>query len=209
MPRMIKLRANSNRFFRFGGTRAVSIVGQDVEDGRDRRWALWIERMGKGDVQALSALYDESSSVIFSLVLGITHDREAAEETLVAIYDHVRHEAARFDARRQKAIDWLITVARNFATDRRRTRPTQSSNTVQDQFGKKRQVANLALARLSDEQRSILEMTYLGGLTAGEVADVLELSTEYVKEQIVIAMEKLKTGSQNLNGVTIRFSSFA
>src|SRR4051812_48346650 len=125
---MIKLREKSNRIFQFGRTRAVPVVAKNAEDDRDSRWQGWIERIARGDVYALSALFDESSTVIFGLVREILRDREAAEDALVEIYDHVRREASRFDARRETTLEWLITLARNFAVDRlRRTRSTTTS----------------------------------------------------------------------------------
>src|SRR5687767_2826709 len=96
-------------------TPKVSVVGQDADADRDRRWAILIERMARGDIDALSTLYDESSTVIFGLVLEILHERQIAEDVLVEIYDQARREALTFDERRQAPIDWLITLARNAA----------------------------------------------------------------------------------------------
>jgi RNA polymerase sigma-70 factor (ECF subfamily) len=206
---MIKLREKSHRISRFGESRTVSAVQKSEQADRDSRWQNWIERMAEGDAHALSALYDESSTILFGLVREILRDREAAEDALVEIYDHARREARKFDARHQTPLEWLLTLARNFAVERlRRTRDAAASHTTQDQFKHERLFAAIALARISDEQRSILEMTYLGGLTAREVAGVLELPPEYVTEQIVSAMAKLRSGSQNLNAVTIRIPSF-
>ena len=194
---MINLRANPVHFLRFGWTRRAPAARQNADAERDRRWAAWIDQMAKGGIEALSSFYDESSPVIFSLVHEILNDRSAAEDTLIEIYDQARREAATFSSRRQAPLDWLVTLARNVAAGRkRRTRPAPSSGPAQDQFKHKRRIANLALARLSDEQRSILEMTYLGGLTAAETADVLELSVDYVKEQIGLAMQTLRSGSR-------------
>jgi hypothetical protein len=141
---MIRLRRNST----------ISVVGQDADADRDRRWSLWVARMAKGDLDALSFLYDESSTVIFSLVLEILHDRESAEDTLVKIYDHARATASAFDARQQTVLDWLIALARKFAIERLRLKnPPPSSSAMRDLFKHKRHLANIALAMLSDEER--------------------------------------------------------
>src|SRR5262249_2468329 len=159
---MIKLREKSNRIFRFGRTASVSVAASPEAD-RNNRWRAWIEDKAKGDVHALSALYDESSTVIFGLVREILRDREAVSDVLVEIYEHARREAARFDSHHQSPLDWLITLARNFAVNRlRRTRDLTLSN-APDHFKHERLFANIALARISEEQRSILEMTYIGG----------------------------------------------
>jgi RNA polymerase sigma-70 factor (ECF subfamily) len=135
------------------------------------------------------------------------HDRIAAEDALVEIYDQARHRAGKFNARRQSPLAWLISLARNVAVNRRGRTDNVPLNAGQDQFKHKRQLANLALARLSGEQRSILEMTYLGGLNAEEVAEVLELPVEYVKQQIVLATQTLKSALNNPKDFTIRMCS--
>ena len=196
---MIKLRRNST----------ITVVGHDADADRDRRWSLWVARMAKGDLDALSFLYDESSTVIFTLVREILHDHEAAEDTLVKIYDHARATAATFDARRQTPLDWLIALARKFSIERLRLNsPPISSSAIRDMFKHKRCLANIALAVLSEEQRSILEMTYLGGLTPAEVGDLLSVSPQYVTQQIVQAIRKMRMNSPNLGEVTIRVSNF-
>jgi len=165
---------------RFGPPNPRSVVIKDADADRDARWAAWIERMAKGDLQALSSLYDESSSAIFGLVLRIVNNREAAESLLVEIYDRALSEARTFKSKGQTALTWLIVRARNLAADHpRRSAPT-----------------NLATARLSKEERDILEMTYLDGLTIRDVAAVLEVTPEHVKQQIVVAMKKLRGSPQ-------------
>jgi RNA polymerase sigma-70 factor (ECF subfamily) len=189
----------------------TSSVGE--ENGaaaRQQRWSAWIRLIGKGDVDAFGALYDESSPAIFPLVLQILPNRELAEDALVDIYNHVREQARRFDPRRQSALDWLIALARDFATDRlRRSSCPRGPHTIEDVFSDKRRLANLALAELSEEQRSVLEMAYLGGLTVDEVAQLLGTTRAYVAKQIAFALRTLKTCSQNLSGVTVRISNFA
>jgi RNA polymerase sigma-70 factor (ECF subfamily) len=195
---MISLKETSKRFLPFGGPRRISIVGENADADRDRRWAKWIGRMGNGDLQALSAFYDESSPVIFSLVLRILNDRNSAENLLVEIYDLARKEASKFDSRRQSALDWLISRAQNQATQYLRWMAPVVDAPV-DVFKHKRQLASLALARLSVEERDILEMTYLGGLNASQIADSSGVSTAYVTEQIVLAMRKLRAGGARVS----------
>jgi RNA polymerase sigma factor (sigma-70 family) len=134
----------------------------------------------------LSAFYDETSTVIFGFIVKIIDDRDAAENALLETYNRARRDAARFNSRRQTPIDLLLALARTVAMERKR-----------DAFKHKRKVATFAVNRLSDEQRSILEMTYLGGLTSAEVADSLDVPEQYVKEQIVLALKKLRMSPQN------------
>jgi len=184
-------RGNLNRFVRPGNTRPVGALEENSERDREVRWAIWLRTMAHGDLQALSSLYDESSALVFGLVLRILGDRTAAEKALVAIYERVRCEAAGFDGRDQKPSVWLINLARNLAVDRLR-RNGASANPAPDIFKHRHETDDSVVQRLPKEQRSILAMTYLDGFTAGDVADSLDVSTEYVKGQIVLALRKLR-----------------
>jgi RNA polymerase sigma-70 factor, ECF subfamily len=190
----------------FGPPNPISTAAKDPDTGRNGRWAVWIELMAKGDLHALSSLYDESSSAIFGLVLAIVNDREAAESLLVEIYERAFKEARTFESEEQTALTWLIARARNLAADHRR-RSSAAVHSPADLFKHKGQSPNLALTRLSEEERNILEMTYFGGFTVPEVARALDVTPENVKQQIVVAMRKLSNGGQSAGGVT--FSCFS
>jgi RNA polymerase sigma-70 factor (ECF subfamily) len=161
---------------------------------RGTRWSTWLGRIGKGDTDALGAFYDESSPLIFGLVLHILQDQRLAEDVLLEIYNNVRRQARRFSSRKQNPVEWLIDMAQEFATCRLRlVTSEQQPSTAIDPFNSERTRANSALRHLTEEQRSILEMTYFGGLTIDEVADRLDVPREYVSKQILFGMRKLRT----------------
>jgi len=172
--------------------REATATPTQIEKDRNDRWTIWIRRMSNGDIDALARLYDESSSVIFTLVMQILGDRETAENALVEIYKRALHEGRKFDARRQTPLEWLITLARNEAVERVRSTKPEAVKSVADLFQSNREIANSALARLPEDQRSILEMSYLGGLNVEEIADLLGVAREYVAKQIVFAMKKMR-----------------
>jgi len=188
---MLHRRGNLSRFVPPGSTRSVWAFEENLERDREVRWAIWLRTMAQGDLQALSSLYDESSALLLGLVLRILRDRKAAEEALVEIYERAQCQAAGFDGRDQKPSVWLINLARNLAVDRLR-RNGAPANRAPDIFKHRHQTDDIAVQRLPKEQRSILEMTYLDGFTAGDVAASLDVSTEYVRGQIVLALRKLK-----------------
>lgn len=162
----------------------------EVETDEARRWKCWIMRIGEGDTNALAALYDESSTIVFSLLLHILRDRQAADKMLIEVYHHVRQEADEFVRCGQTPFAWLITLARNLAVRHRSHKPHQIESPV----------FNFALGQLTKEQRLIIEMTYFGGLTAPEVADILGHPLEYVVRQICQAVNKLKESGGMLKG---------
>lgn len=175
--------------------------GEQADLERNRRWAGLIRRLGGGDIDALAALYDESSTIVFGLVYRILQDRPLAEDTLIDVYNHTRRNAGKFDPRKQSVLDWLLAIARQLAVDRLRRRDIQEGlKTVGNASRYKRDFADSTVAQLSEGQRSILEMTYFGGLSAEEAAGVLGMSREDVAREIAFGVQKLRTSAKNASG---------
>lgn len=72
-----------------------------------------VARVAKGEHQALSRLYDQSSTVLFSLALRILGDRKEAADVLHGIYLDAWRKVVRYDIGRGTPIAWLITLTRN------------------------------------------------------------------------------------------------
>jgi DNA-directed RNA polymerase specialized sigma24 family protein len=123
----------------------------------------------------------------------------------VEIYKRANLRAAEFNARRQSPLNWLIALARDLAVSRLRN-TAAAAEPSRDLFSHKRSFAAFALARLSDEQRSILEMTYLGGLSAAEAAAILGMPVGHVTAQLVLAAKKLRAVCDNPAGVVVRIN---
>ena len=59
-------------------------------------------------------------------------------------------------------------------------------------FHRERQQISRALDRLTPRQRSIIQMTYFGGLSARDVADELKLTAQQVMSEIRLSMWALR-----------------
>jgi len=160
----------------------TSITDQNLQ------WAAWITCIAEGDIAALDALYDDSSKVVFSLVYHILQDRDVAEELLVGIYERVRQEARTFRDTGLSSSVWLIGLARDAAVHILRMVPEARLFALEQ----RQRIVSFACSGLTKEQHLILQMTYLGGFTAEEVADMLSLSLDDVRSQIVHSMNRLK-----------------
>ena len=185
--------------------RRLPRAAHSMLNDRGRRWASLLDRIAAGDADALGALYDESSSLMFGLIMHILQDREAAEDTLVDAYVQVR-EQARVKAPEGDAVFWLMGLARGAALARRK-RSSQSRDPIPcppvptapapsiapfEPLRRERQHIVSAMDQLTPRQRSIIQMTYFGGLTASEVACELKLSTQQVMSEILRAMVTLR-----------------
>ena len=179
---------------------------QNTMHDRGRSWASLLDRIAAGDAGALGTLYDESSSLTFGLIMHILQDRETAEDTLVDVYMQVR-DRARVKVAEEHAVSWLIRLARSAALSRLQRRgqsrgpiprpplpaaPATSVTPFEPLRRERQQVAG-AMDQLTPGQRSIIQMTYFGGLTASEVACELKLSTQQVMSEIRRAMLTLRT----------------
>jgi RNA polymerase sigma-70 factor, ECF subfamily len=169
------------------------------------RWASLVERIARGDRDALATLYDESSSLAFGLIRHILPDGSAAEDALVDTYVQVRDQARSLAGDRD-AVSWLLSVARRAALARRPERdrkgdanaypalPSAAVASVRpfEPGHREKQHVTSALDRLSTRQRAIVQMTYFGGLNVNEVARELQLERDEVLHEIRRAMSLVR-----------------
>jgi RNA polymerase sigma-70 factor (ECF subfamily) len=75
------------------------------------------------DRAAFRKLYHATAAKLMGVLLRILGNRSEAEDAMQDIYTRVWLRAASFDAEKGRAMTWLITLARNHAIDRLRSRP--------------------------------------------------------------------------------------
>jgi RNA polymerase sigma-70 factor (ECF subfamily) len=136
----------------------------------------------------------------------VLQDRAAAEDTLVDVYRKVADHAGS-SRPEQNPVPWLIGLARQMALarlerDRRSGRtvhrpplPVASGASVVsfEPLDPERRQVRRALAQLTPQERSIIQMTYFEGRSAREVAHELRVPTTQVTRDIQQAMWKLRT----------------
>lgn len=164
-------------------------------------------RAGKGDHLAFSQLYDQSSTVLFSLAVRILGSREEAAEVLQDLYVDVWRKAVRYDVGRGTPIAWLLTLTRSRAIDRLRTsgprvvRQDGSSDGVQNvptgEFEAPadqalRTVISKTLSELPQAQRKAIELSYYEGLPPVEIATRLSQPLDAVIVRLRLGMSKLR-----------------
>jgi RNA polymerase sigma-70 factor, ECF subfamily len=94
----------------------------DIDSARRARLADALVRTGKGDRSAFESVYKATSSKLFGVCLRIFPDKAEAEEALQEAYLTIWNKAASFEAGRASPISWLVTVTRNRAIDRLRSK---------------------------------------------------------------------------------------
>jgi RNA polymerase sigma-70 factor (ECF subfamily) len=151
-------------------------------------------------------LYDDHGRYLVAYAARLTGDRQLAEdivqETLLRAWRH----ADRLTDERGSVRGWLLTVARNIATDKaraRKSRPpeveeTQEVHDVRVDRDHAEDVANSlvvadALRTLSPEHRAALVETYFQGRTMTEAGRVLGIPPGTVKSRVHYALQQLRT----------------
>jgi RNA polymerase sigma-70 factor, ECF subfamily len=166
-------------------------------------WSL-LARIGQKDEEALSALYDRYSGLVFSEAKRILRDTGAAEEILQDLFYQVWRTAERFDPTKGSLAGWLLVAARNRAISklRRKSEKTEEldENGVSLSIDVESHAAqNLLLDKvkavmgsLPENQREALECAYFEGMSHTEIAEKTEQPLGTVKTRIRSALESLK-----------------
>ena len=171
-----------------------------------------IRRMARGDKLACAELYDRFSRPLYSVALRILNDQSEAEDVMQDVFLALWEKAVSFDLSRGSAFGWAITLTRNRAIDRLRTRRRRSTllnesfvedlpgghsasdpDSSDDLIFKEKTVAvRAALSTLPREQVRALELAFFSGLTQQEIAARLSEPLGTVKARIRRGLLKLR-----------------
>ena len=171
-----------------------------------------LKRVMNRDAEAFAILYDKYSTLLYSLIISVVKVREEAEDVLQECFEQAWQKATMFDVGRGSVYTWLVTMARNRAIDRIRSRSYRIQR--QENAGHETGVEVLAdpgsdspldilvteersshvkraLEQLPADQRDVIHIAYFGGLSQSEIAEKLNLPLGTVKTRMRQGMIKL------------------
>lgn len=169
-----------------------------------------LDRIGRGDREAVLALYDRFAGVVLSVATRITGNRSEAEDIVQDVFARVWREAPTFDRARGSAAAWIVTFARNRSIDVVRSRGrrsrhedeqateepvvTEAAATPEAEVGDAQRASAVrrALDLLRPEQRQVVELAYFGGLSHSEIAERLGQPLGTVKTRIAQSVKRLR-----------------
>jgi RNA polymerase sigma-70 factor, ECF subfamily len=140
---------------------------------------LLLSRCARQDQKALEELYRRVSPVLLAILLRILRSRDVAEDALQEVFVRVWLQAGKFEARRGRALAWIISIARYHAIDILRSRrntvglefaPEPSVPPVRLESALTRRALERCLRLLSGDQRHCLVLAYQHGLTLNDIA---------------------------------------
>jgi RNA polymerase sigma factor (sigma-70 family) len=178
-----------------------------------------ISQVREGDRQAFAVLYDRYCRQAYSLARRICVDPEFAEEAVQETFLALWKDPARFDPARGSFATWLLTlvhhrsvdVVRRQASHRKRNllstdeiveRLTPAGPGADDRAlsGVVSGQVREALAHLSDEQREVIALAYLGGYSQSEVSEITGLPLGTVKSRTFTGIRRLRGLLSSLMG---------
>ncbi|MEL7833762.1 sigma-70 family RNA polymerase sigma factor [Fodinibius sp. Rm-B-1B1-1] len=171
-----------------------------------------MNRLQNGDKDALRLLYRKYNRILFSMIASILKNREEAEDCLQEVFTQLWEKAEQFDASRGKVYSFLVTMARNKAIDRTRSRAYKNSkkedHTISDftltpesnknnpyedlEMEERASVVRKALQKLSDKEQKVLQVAYFQGLSQSQIASKLDIPLGTVKYRMRQGMIKLR-----------------
>lgn len=142
------------------------------------------------DRSAFSELYDATSAKLFGVALRVLGNRSEAEDVLQESFLKIWHSADRYAANGLSPMTWLITIVRNTAIDRLRSRNTRREEgdevlaampgrglTPEEAAIASGETARIVrcMEQLPDDHRAAVRGAYLKGRSYAELALVADV----------------------------------
>ncbi len=154
----------------------------NLDDGpaRERRVvAQAVARAKAGDHEAIRFLYMRYADNVYGYVRSIVRDHHEAEDVTQHVFAKLMTALPKYQAREVPFAAWILRVARNVALDHMRQRraipceEVRELEPTRDDRGDSQQTSlslREALEELPEDQREVVVLRHLVGLSPGEIA---------------------------------------
>jgi RNA polymerase sigma-70 factor, ECF subfamily len=186
---------------------AMQLGGE--EDSREREW---VRAARNGDHLAFNRLVLKNEKRIYGMALRMLGNPEEAAETTQEVFMSAFRSLERFQGN-AKFSTWIFRIAVNRCISKLRSRPplqlsieekpesTEWSRAFSREGGQeaavfqeqRRQAVLRSLRKLSDEQRTVLELKFFQENTFEEIGSLIQVPVSTVKSRFYAALENLKT----------------
>ncbi|HWF10107.1 MAG TPA: sigma-70 family RNA polymerase sigma factor [Bryobacteraceae bacterium] len=180
---------------------AVEMSGKHDED--------IARRLQRRDTIAMGELYDRFGRIAYSVILAIVRDAALAEDLVQETFLRVWNRIQAFEPGRGALGPWLLAIARNRAIDHLRSLSARMDRNACELDAREhpslfvdmeREVLNTdharvirsAIAKLSDNQRKVIELAYYEGLSQTEMAERMGEPLGTVKTWVRSALRHLR-----------------
>jgi RNA polymerase sigma-70 factor, ECF subfamily len=178
----------------------------DTETQLDEQLQGLLSRCAAADASALERLYELASPLLFAALTRILRRRSLAEEALQDVFVSIWQRAGQFQASRGRAMAWMMSIARYRAIDllrHERSAPVLVPELPEraepaeekDESNSWMPAADLlerCLGLLNDQQRSCLELAYVGGNSHEDISRLTGNPLGTVKSWIRRGLQSLR-----------------
>jgi RNA polymerase sigma-70 factor (ECF subfamily) len=148
--------------------------------GEARTVSTAVARGKQGDREAIRFLYVRYSPNIYGYVRSIVQDDHEAEDVTQQVFAKLMTVLGKYDERGVPFFAWLLRLARNVAIDHLRGRRATPAEEIfgadaraDSSVAERARCLQEALAALPDEQRSVVVLRHVVGLTPSEIASAM------------------------------------
>ena len=153
----------------------------------------------QGDQPALVTLYDRYSRLVYSVSLKILKDPVPAEDVLQEIFMQLWRRPGQVSLRGETLHGWFIISSRNRSISLLRKKcpgvldgVTLASPFDMEKDSERRLMCEKLVNQLSQEQRQVLEMAYLSGMSHTDIASATGYPLGTIKTRIRSALKLLR-----------------
>ncbi len=168
----------------------------------EQDWTDLVQSIGLGNQLALHALYERAYRPVFTFIMRITANLEAAEELTIDVFHGLWRHAPRYDAAKSTVLGWIMNQARSrvtehFAGGKEHNRddapPVEPAADSRDVLELSRQSESLrdALQGLASDERLAIEATFFAERTHAEAGVRLNRPFGTIKTRLRSALYKL------------------
>ena len=150
---------------------------RSVKNDRDPAIARAVARAKSGDTDAIRFLYLRYKDNVYGYVLSFLRDAHEAEDATQTVFVKLISVIHKYEPREVPFTAWILRVAHNVAIDSlRQRRPVpceeviESSRPADDASHDRRWGLEQALETLPEDQRDVIVLRHLVGLSPGEIA---------------------------------------
>jgi len=187
----------------------IGFAKQSPEEERE-----WMAEVQAGNKKALGKLYNRYNRILFGMIYKVLRNREESEDLLQEVFVQAWEKAEQYDATRGSVYSFLVTMTRNKAIDRTRSKAYKNSkkdahvindddfslnlshnspNPEENMELQERAVkVREALGSLNKKEREVLYISYFHGLSQTEISDKINIPLGTVKYRMRQGMIKLR-----------------
>lgn len=159
--------------------------------------------LARGERSALTELYRRHAHGMAALARRILSSMREAEDIVHDVFVEAWEHAGDFDPARGSVRQWLLLRVRCRSLDRLRALGrrapadgTDDAHRPSPETAMDARRARRALADLPPEQVQVLELSYFGGLSVGDIARELEIPVGTVKSRLAAGLSRLRASFQ-------------